>query len=406
MADPERAIGRLDILGAAERHAILRDVERDRARGAGLRRCPSCSRRRLRARRRRSRWCSRTERLSYARARCAARTGWRIICAGSGSGPRRWWGSAWSARWRWWWGCSASSRPAAPICRSTRTIRPSGWRSCWRMPARRCWCTRARRCARSLAGADDAHVVLRLDADWPAIARQPATAPAAGLAAAPPRLRHLHLGLDRNTKGRRRHACGISRNLAAVQDRSTSRSTSEPACSAVRIASASMLRLGKIVCRCCMVAPAVVLIDASATAASRRMLATSYSCSSGLCTHATPALLVPMLETCLTSVPLQTLDRCAARRASPNSCDVAVGQRLAGRDDQRVWSDRDARSDATMSDAYRATTRPCRSDRPSDLEHAGLRSGRWSWSLFLLALRASFTSRGLGWRGAIWVVRV
>ena len=52
---------------------------------------------------------------------------------------------------------------------------------------------------------DDVHIVC-LDADWPAIAQQPTTAPATGLAAAAPRLRHLHLRLHRNAKGRRRHA--------------------------------------------------------------------------------------------------------------------------------------------------------------------------------------------------------
>ena len=46
---------------------------------------------------------------------------------------------------------------------------------------------------------DAAHIVC-LDADWPAIARQPTTAPATGLAAAAPRLRHLHLGLHRNAE--------------------------------------------------------------------------------------------------------------------------------------------------------------------------------------------------------------
>ena len=72
---------------------------------------------------------------------------------------------------------------------------------------------------------DAAHIVC-LDADWPAIARQPTTAPATGLAAAAPRLRHLHLRLHRNAKGRRRHAwrhpqcCGRA-------DRPTSPSTSE-----------------------------------------------------------------------------------------------------------------------------------------------------------------------------------
>ena len=65
-----------------------------------------------------------------------ARTSWRIICARSGSAPRWWWGCASSARWRCWSGCSASSRPAAPICRSTRTIRPSGSPSCWHDAAR------------------------------------------------------------------------------------------------------------------------------------------------------------------------------------------------------------------------------------------------------------------------------
>ena len=59
-------------------------------------------------------------------ARRRTPTSWRIICAGSASGPRPWSGSASSARSRWWSGCSASSRPAAPTCRSTRTIRASG----------------------------------------------------------------------------------------------------------------------------------------------------------------------------------------------------------------------------------------------------------------------------------------
>ena len=54
--------------------------------------------------------------------------------------------------WTWWSGCSAFSRPAAPICRSIRPIRPSGWPSCWRMPARRCWSPQSA-LARSAAGA-------------------------------------------------------------------------------------------------------------------------------------------------------------------------------------------------------------------------------------------------------------
>ena len=113
-----------------------------------------------------------------------APTSWRIICARSGSGPRRWWGCASSARWRCWsWRCSASSRPAAPICRSIRTTRRSGWPSCWRMPARRC-CSPAPRCAASARARRQhrrAHIVC-LDADWRrhrAAARR--TAPVTGL---------------------------------------------------------------------------------------------------------------------------------------------------------------------------------------------------------------------------------
>ena len=48
--------------------------------------------------------------------------------------------------------------------------------------------------------------IVRLDADWPLIARQPATAPAVAARPAQPRLCDLHLGIDRNAKGRRRRA--------------------------------------------------------------------------------------------------------------------------------------------------------------------------------------------------------
>ena len=40
------------------------------------------------------------------------------------------WDSVSSGRWRWWWGCSASSRRAAPTSRSTRRTRRSGSPTC------------------------------------------------------------------------------------------------------------------------------------------------------------------------------------------------------------------------------------------------------------------------------------
>ena len=100
---------------------------------------------------------------------------WRITCVISASAPRPWWRSASSARSTWWSGSSASSRRAAPICRSIPTIRASAWRSCSRMPMRRCW-SRTRRC--SIGCPCNGARAVRLDADWPTIARQPATAPA------------------------------------------------------------------------------------------------------------------------------------------------------------------------------------------------------------------------------------
>ena len=42
----------------------------------------------------------------------------------------------WSARRRWWWPCSACSRPAAPTCRSTRAYPRERLACCWRTPRR------------------------------------------------------------------------------------------------------------------------------------------------------------------------------------------------------------------------------------------------------------------------------
>ena len=137
VADADQPIGTLDVLGADERRTILSDWN-DTARAvpsatlpelfaAQVAKTPDCSRRRVRG-----------SEVSPMRSSMRARASWRIICARSASVPRWWWGCAWSARWRCSSASSASSRPAAPICRSTRTIRPSASPSCWRMRARRC----------------------------------------------------------------------------------------------------------------------------------------------------------------------------------------------------------------------------------------------------------------------------
>ena len=114
-------------------------VERHRAGDAASHACRSCSPRRPPARPMPSRVVFEDSNAQLSRARCAAPTSWRIICARSASGPRPLSACASSARSRWWSGCSASSRPAAPICRSTPTTRRTarlhagGCRGC------RCW---------------------------------------------------------------------------------------------------------------------------------------------------------------------------------------------------------------------------------------------------------------------------
>ena len=93
--------------------------------------------------------------------------------------------------------CSPSSRPAAPTCRSTRSIRPSASPSCWPMPARRCW-SRSRACSTGCR---------RDGADRPSRRRSSRRSPRQpDMRPSPPcpdprqpRLRHLHLGLDRHS---------------------------------------------------------------------------------------------------------------------------------------------------------------------------------------------------------------
>ncbi len=68
-----------------------------------------------------------------------ARTASRTTSASAASGPTRWWASASSARSRCSSACSASSRRAAPTCRSTPIIHASASPSSWPTPARPSW---------------------------------------------------------------------------------------------------------------------------------------------------------------------------------------------------------------------------------------------------------------------------
>ena len=176
VAAPDRAIGSLDILGAEERsrilvgwnataHALPRAsvVELFAAQAA---RTPM-----------RWRWSSRTS-ASPMRSSIGPRTSWRITCGRWGSAPRWWWACASSARSRWWSGCSGYSRregaylpldPSYPRERLAFMLADAG------APV---LVTQSGLIDR--LPAHDAQVVC-LDADWAAIAAQPATAPALAL---------------------------------------------------------------------------------------------------------------------------------------------------------------------------------------------------------------------------------
>ena len=115
---------------------------------------------------------------------------------------------------RCWSGCSASSRPAAPICRSTPTTRRSGWPSCWRMRARRCW-SRSPRCA---SGCRDTSA--RICGSMPtaaAIAARPTAAPAHRARPAQPRLCHLHLGSTGTPKGVAVEHAGLANKVLTLR---------------------------------------------------------------------------------------------------------------------------------------------------------------------------------------------
>ena len=158
-----------------------------------------------------------------------APTSWRIICASSASGLRSWWGCASSARLEMVVGLLGILKaggaylpldPAYPPERLAFMLADAG------APV---LVTQSALLDRLAAPAAR---IVRLDADWPAIARQSTTAPAIRPRSAQHRLRHLHLRLDRNAEGRRRHAWRRSQSLRRCRsiplDRNASRCWRSP----------------------------------------------------------------------------------------------------------------------------------------------------------------------------------
>src|ERR1700720_643260 len=115
------------------------------------------------------------------------RTGWLATCAvsESGVGRRPWSGSSSSARSRRWWPYWGCSRRAAPTCRSNPPIPENAWPGFWRAPA-----PLTSRELYDGAGLEPAlarlkarPLIVRLDADEPAIAAESGADP--GVAVAP-----------------------------------------------------------------------------------------------------------------------------------------------------------------------------------------------------------------------------
>ena len=136
VAEPERPIGRLDILGSAERQTILREWN-DTAQPMAFASVAELF----------AAQAARTpdavavvfeeQQLTYAQLEGRANQMAHHLRS-LGVGPEVVVGLCVERSLQMLWVCLASSRPAALICRSIRPIRRSVWPSCWRIAGRRC----------------------------------------------------------------------------------------------------------------------------------------------------------------------------------------------------------------------------------------------------------------------------
>ena len=385
-------------VGRRAAHASCTDWNDDGARGCRPPPCRSCSPRRRPARPTAAAVVFERPARSATASSRRAPTGWRITCAGSGSGPRWWSGCASSARPRWWSGCSASSRPAAPICRSIPT-------------------TRRERLAFMLA-----------DAGAPVLVTQAAL-------------------LDRLPAHDAQRSCGsmptgraIAQQPATRARRSRSTRTTPPMSSTPRAppdAEGRGGRASQIVIKCCdgrsilsrRPRSDVVLARSRRSASMPPMGDLSAACLHGATLVLPADLLGDRPRLAILAISEHDVAQSCLRcwRADSMICQDARARHQAVHRRRRSvlartwrgtrcspgtvrWSTRMARPKHDQVHVALAAAKPMicvaiRSDRAPDLEHAGLRAGRRTWSRCRPGLRASFTSPGPGWRAAIWAAR-
>ena len=163
-ADPEAPIGRLDILSPDERHTILRDWN-DTARAVPAATLPELFEAQAGSSPDATAVVFEDSSLSYAELNARANQLAHHLRA-LGVGPEVLVGLCVERSLECWSGCSASSRPAAPTCRSTPPIRSSASTSCCRTHAPRS-CSPSKACSPSCPH-DRPHTVC-LDRDWDSI---------------------------------------------------------------------------------------------------------------------------------------------------------------------------------------------------------------------------------------------
>ena len=323
-------------------------------------------------------------------------TGWPAACAALGVGPevagRR---SAWSARPELVVGAARRAQGRRRLRAARSATRRSGWPSCW-PTRRRALVTPARAAAppRRPAGA----AVLALDRDA-GEERPPEAAPAGAAIPAQPRLRHLHLGLDRPAQGGARSTHRGARRPGALDRRRCAR-PGGPACCSLDLDRLRRRRSGDLGRRCLRRRGVVLSPTRGASlAGARRRCAAAERRSP--CARP-PACCRQMVErepgrACRAAAPAPGRRRGAVADARPAG-PAALPARPAG---QPLRPDRGHDRHLRPSGMARRSG-ATRADRPADRQHRALRARPRAASRCPSGVRGrAATSAAPAWRAAI-----